>query len=716
MTISLKNYILIVFIILTNCRENTKSVYHYPAIENVKEKVVHFGISYINEFSNLENLRNANVLEWYKKEDSIAENYFLNDSIYDELYEYYDGLESRDSTTAYNIKYSESGETFYLAQGSDDKNEMLYRIIENNRDTEKLYDPTSYLDGNYEIEYLEPSYDGNYVALAMGKSDNFFNDIIILDCRTKEIIGNTIPNAKPNKAGGIVWSPDNKSILFIAYPNYLTTKNDRNSFTARYSLDKPEEPPTSIFQNGVHGVSLNNEYYPIPKFSSEESNYLFIYLGNASDYWDCYFLSTQQFLVGDYRWKLLFTSKQQVLYDRGVERDHTYFYKRIKKDNSELCSIDLRNPNFDTPEILASGHTQTQIGSFGVVEDAVFYTLSENGISSTLFKYMSGQNSVKIKLAFSAGEIDLTTRSPYKNDIWATFTSWISNDKKYHIDSAGELLLSDLGKTPDYPEFKNVITEVVDVPSEDGTMVPLSIIRRKDNKLNTNSKGIITAYGAYGMSETPWFHSMIVDFVNQGNVYATAHVRGGGEKGPAWHNAGMKSTKENSWTDLIACSEYLIKKGYVPANKLGLNVNSAGAITGAMAINKRPNLFKVFTAFVPSLNIIRVESIKELDDSDSAFEFGTVTERKSFNDLLGMDPVVNLSKKNKYPSTLLIVGFKDYLVSPSAAGKYIALLQSFNPSNDKPYLLDIKYEAEHEIDWVDDYARMLYFTMKELDD
>ncbi len=716
MTINLKKYILISFYILTNCRENTKSVYNYPTIENVKEREVHFGISYINEFSNLENLKDKNVLDWYKKEDSIAENYFLNNPEYEEVYKHYDSLEKRDSSTAYSIKHNESGKTFYLAQGTDDKNETLYYHLGNNGNAEKLFDPTSYLDGNYEIEYLEPSYDGNYVALAMGKSNNFYNDIIILDCKTKKIIGNTIPNAKPNKAGGIVWSPDNKSILFVAYPNYLTTKNDRNSYTARYNLGKPEEPPTSIFRNGVQGISLNDEYYPIPKFSSEKSNYLFIYVGNASDYWDCYFLSTQQFLAGDYRWKLLFTSKQQVLYDSGIERNHMYFYKRINKDNSELCSIDLRNPNFDTPEILASGHTHTQIGSFGVVEDAIFYTLSENGISSTLFKDKTGQKPERINLPFSAGEINLTTRSPYKNDIWATLTSWTSNDKTYHIDPVGELELAEIGKTPEYPEFKNVITEVVEVSTDDGTLVPMSIIRRRDHKLNATSKGIITAYGAYGMSETPWFHSMLIDFVNQGNVYATAHVRGGGEKGPAWHKAGMKSTKENSWKDLIACSGYLIEKGYVSANKLGLNVNSAGAITGAMAINKRPDLFKVFTAFLPSLNIIRVESIKELDDSDSAFEFGSVTEPDSFKNLVKMDPVLNLSKDNKYPSTLLTIGFKDYLVSPSAAGKYIALLQSFNPSNDKPYLLDIKFDAEHDIDWVDDYARMLYFNMKELDD
>src|SRR5690606_31665133 len=142
------------------------------------------------------------------------------------------------------------------------------------------------------------------------------------------------------------------------------------------------------------------------------------------------------------------------------------------------------NPNFDNPYILTAGHSQTQIGSFNVTENAVFYTLSENGISTSLFKYSLGQEPLKIDFPFSAGEIQLTTRSPYKKDIWATLTGWTTNNKTYLVDPSGEIRAEELGKSPDYPEFKNVMTEVVEVPSEDGTLVPLSIIRRRDHKFN----------------------------------------------------------------------------------------------------------------------------------------------------------------------------------------------------------------------------------------
>jgi len=710
-------YFLLTFIIVLiwSCKTDKQRSFEYPSIANIKNTEEHFGIPYTNEFSNLENLKDSAILKWYQGQDSVAEAYFSNDVEYDRLYKYYDSLVNRESDPARNIRYSEDGQVFYLSVLNKEGKKYLFRKETNNADPEKLYDPSTYSDGAFEVEYLKPSYDGKYVAMAMGKPENFFNEIVILDCTTKQIVGKPIKNAKPNKAGGIIWSTDNKSILYIAYPNNGDEQNDRNSFTALYSIDTPEDPPKPIFQNGLSGISLNEEYYPVPRFSSVKSNFLFIYAANAGDHWDCYYLPVKQFLAGNYNWKLLFSENDKVLYDYGIEKNHIYYYKRVKGDDVEFCSVDLKNSDFNNPKILARGNGENQVQDFKVTQNAIYYTVSTNGISGVLYRYKKNGVPELIDLPFSAGDVSLGIRSPYESDLRVTLSGWTSNDRTYFLNKNNEFELIQLGMWPNYPEFKNIISEVIEVTSHDGIKVPLSIVRRADHKYSSDAKGLITAYGAYGLSQTPWFHELVIDFVNKGNIYAAAHVRGGGEKGPAWHKAGMKSTKENSWKDLNACSEYLIKNEYVGAKKLGLNVNSAGAITGAMAINERPDLYKVFTGFVPTLNVIRVEYIEEIDDSDSAFEFGTITELESYKDLLKMDPVVNLSNTIDYPSTLMIIGFNDYLISPSAPGKYIALLQSFNPSNDKPYLLDVKFDAEHEIDWLDDFARMLYFTDNELD-
>ena len=697
---------ILVAIGLSSCQKK-KTVFHYPSIENRSSIETHFNISYKNEFSNLEDLNDKEVVEWFQKQDSVTEDYFDNED-YIKTFQHYENLENRDSDLARSIRRSESDETFYLWKDTVLNRKVLYKRNDLTKEIIQIYDPIDFKDGEFEIGYYKPSYDGKYVALAFSKPGVFLNEVLILDCNTKNPVGETLKNTKPLKAGGIRWSPDSKSILYITYPN---NDNDRNSFTSLYKIGS--SGPKPIFKDGLNGISLFEENYPIPVFRSVNSNFLFIYVANASDFWDSYYLSTEAFSKGIYNWKKFYSAEDSIYHDWGKERNHKYYFKRLSRDNIELCVADMTNLDFKNPNILVKGNDETQLSGFQITKDEIYYTMTANGIKSDLYRYNTG-NSKKLEVPISAGYISFDHRSPYHNDIWVEISGWTTNPKEYHLKGDKNFEFVELGMWPNYPEFNNIISELIEVESHDGTKIPLSIVRRKDHKVDGSAMGIITAYGAYGISESPFFHSPIADFVNEGNVYVSAHVRGGGEKGPNWHKHGMKSSKENSWKDLIACSDYLIRKKLIHPKRLGLLVNSAGAITGGMAVNERPDLFGTFTGFVPTLNVIRNEYIESIDDTDTAFEFGTIKEEGSYKDLLKMDPVVNLSPKEDHPSTLMIIGFKDYLIHPSGPGKYIALLQSNKDSNKVPYLLDVKFDAEHEIDWLEDYSKILYFTKTEL--
>lgn len=703
--------LLVLNIVLLSCGKTARL---YPEIENKSLEVTEFEFTYTNEYSNLENTKDPKVSEWFKKQDSLTESYF-GSTRYKALHSHHTQLENRESNPASNLKFSESGHTFFIDGTSKENSELLYTSSIEGLNT-IIFDSASYKDGNYEIEYYKPSYNGEFVAIAMGKAELFFNEIIILDIASKEFIGKTLTNAKPNKAGSIVWSSDNNCILYILYPNSGEDENDRNSYTVQYCLDNLEADPKPIFKDGVNGINLNSEFYPVPRIRSSQSNYIFIYEGNAADNWDCHYLPIEDYKRGEFKWKRLFSPDDKVLYSYGTELNHYYYFKRVHEGNTELCYTDLRNPDFKNPKVIVSGDEDIQVADFKVTKSKIYYGISYSGISEKLYSFDPiTKTKEEITLPFTPGDIDFDYRSPYDNDLWVTLSGWTSNPKQYQLKPDGTLTFLELGMWPDYPEFSDLISEVVEVTSHDGTIVPLSIIRRKDQVFNGSAEGVITAYGAYGFPESPWFHSPIADFVNEGNIYATAHVRGGGEKGPKWHEEGKMKKKHNSWKDLIACSEYLIDNGIVHKNRLALNVNSAGAITGGMAVNERPELYKVFTGFIPNINLLRTEYIDELDDSDILFEFGTIKNEEGFKNLLGMDPVANFSKKKKYPNTLMIIGFKDYLISPSAAGKYISLLQQHSNFQDRLHLLDIKFDAEHEIDWVEDYSRMLYFTIEQLE-
>ncbi|MEY8020452.1 prolyl oligopeptidase family serine peptidase [Muriicola sp. SD30] len=699
-------------LIQLSCSE--KAVVEYPIIENEKIDVTEFGITYTNEFSNLENIENPVVSNWFKRQDSLAENYFQNPE-YEVLLNRHTELENRESHPAGRLKFNESGLTFFRDAVSKENSELLYYRNDDSTDN-LIFDSSTYKDGEYEISFYEPSYNGEFVAVAMGKPEMFFDEIIILDVASKKQLGKTLTNAKPNKAGAIVWSTDNNCILYILYPNSGDDVNDRNSYTVQYCIDNLNADPKPIYKNGLNEINLNPEFYPVPGIRSEQSNYLFIYEGNAADHWDCYYLPIEDYKKGVFNWKHLFSPEDKVLYSYGTELNHKYYFKRVHDGNTELCFVDLKRPDFKNPEIVFRGNGSLQVSDFKVTKSKVYFGLSSDGISEELYSYDPlTKKTEEILLPFSPGDIGFDYRSPYLDDIWVTLYGWTSNPKTFYLNSDKSFDFLELGMWPDYPEFSEIISEVVEVTSHDGTKVPLSIVRRKDHAFDGSAKGIITAYGAYGFPESPWFHSPIAAFVNQGNIYATAHVRGGGEKGPKWHEEGKMEKKPNSWKDLIACSEYLIQNNLVKKDMLSLNVNSAGAIAGGMAVNERPDLYRVFTGFIPNLNLLRTEYIEELDDTDILYEFGTIKNKESFKNLLAMDPVTNLKTKTEYPSSLMIIGFKDYLISPSAAGKYIAFLQENSNSPDRLHLIDIKYDAEHEIDWVDDYSRVLYFTIQQME-
>ncbi len=709
--------ILVCFLFVYGC--SSSSGYKYPQLKNVKSTVKHFDTSYQNTFENLEDFNKPIVKSWFDKQDSLTEGYFDTDD-FKKYYHRNDTLYNRASDPARKVTYTESNHTFYFSlrseQDATKKGKVLYRKLKGNDEAEFLYDPFTYLDGSFKVSSIYPSYNGNYVALVMKNSKQFFNHIIILDCTSKKIIGTPLTNTKPEKAGGVIWSPDSKSILFISYPNFKGDQNDRDSYLSRYYLTKLDEEPESVFSRGNGGINFRSEYFPIPRFRSKNSNYAFVYIGNANDYWDCYYLPVNKFLKEDYKWKLLHEVKDSIYYSYGTEKDHKFYFKREKNNNTELCWVDMKSPNFTNPFVIDSGKDEMQIGKFKVVNNNIYYSKVKNGIESFLYKYNESEGIKKIQLPKEAGLIGFDYRSPYQDDLWIEINGWTSSYSEFYLNPETEdFEFVSLGSYPLYPEFNNIISEVIEVPSYDGTKVPMSIVRRKDHPLDGSGLGIIVAYGAYGLSETPFFHTPLLDFVNNGYIYATAHVRGGGEKGPAWHKAGMKTTKENSWKDLIACSEYLINNGYIHLKKLGLNVTSAGGITGGMAVNERSDLFGTFTASVPNFNVIRTEYLDSFDDSDMIFEFGTIKDEKSYKSLLAMDPIINLKRNANYPSSLVIMGFRDYLIPPSSPGKYIASLQEFcNYESKKPYLLDVKFDAEHDFNWIDDFLRILYFTEKEL--
>jgi prolyl oligopeptidase len=205
---------------------------------------------------------------------------------------------------------------------------------------------------------------------------------------------------------------------------------------------------------------------------------------------------------------------------------------------------------------------------------------------------------------------------------------------------------------------------------------------------------LINGYGAYGIIKYVYFSPLRIAWLERGGVLAIAHVRGGGEYGKAWHLAGQKTTKPNTWKDFIACAEYLIEKGYTSHDFIAGQGGSAGGITIGRAITERPDLFKAAIINVGDLDAIRAETTT--NGVPNIPEFGTVKKEDEFKGLLAMSSYHHVQDGVKYPAVLLTVGMNDPRVDPWNSAKMAARLQAATASNN-PILLRVEYSAGHGI-------------------
>jgi prolyl oligopeptidase len=271
-------------------------------------------------------------------------------------------------------------------------------------------------------------------------------------------------------------------------------------------------------------------------------------------------------------------------------------------------------------------------------------------------------------------------------------TSWTCPTTIYDFNAQKDTFAKSIFNTDvSYPGFENLVSEEVEVPGHDGTMIPLSIIYKKGIPLDGSNCCILTGYGAYGSSATPYF-SIRNSVALRGVVLAIAHPRGGGEKGEAWYRAGYKTTKPNTWKDFISCAEYLVKKGYTSPQKLAGTGTSAGGILISRAITERPDLFAAAVCNVGCANAMRMEFSP--NGPVNTPEFGTVKDAVECQALFEMDGVQHVQKGVKYPAVMGVGGWNDPRVVAWEPGKFVAALQAATASAN-PILMKVNYDNGH---------------------
>ncbi|MEJ7663656.1 MAG: prolyl oligopeptidase family serine peptidase [Hymenobacter sp.] len=357
-----------------------------------------------------------------------------------------------------------------------------------------------------------------------------------------------------------------------------------------------------------------------------------------------------------------------------------------------ILVTDAAHPNPATATVLLP-EGKLNITRMLSTKDYLFVTLND-GINDHIRQYDSRRGQwAEVPLPFTGSAGLEPYDAAHSNEALVYITSWKQPVALYDYQpETRKLAISPFEVPANYPGVANLVVEELEVPSHDGTQVPLSLIYRKDLKRDGQAACFLTGYGAYGSSARPGFSPRYLALLNQGVVVAVAHPRGGSEKGQQWYQAGYQRTKPNTWKDFIACGDYLIKHQYTSPQHLIGEGTSAGGILIGRAITERPDLFAAAISNVSCSNALRMENSP--NGPVNAPEFGTVQDSAQCAGLYEMDAFQHVQPGTKYPAVLCVGGMNDPRVIVWQPGKFAAALQAANTSG-KPVLMQVNYDNGH---------------------
>ncbi len=369
--------------------------------------------------------------------------------------------------------------------------------------------------------------------------------------------------------------------------------------------------------------------------------------------------------------------------------DKVFIQTNWEAPNGRIFAADIDNPAMENwKEIIPE--TDAVMEGMSLAGGKIFVNYLEN-VASTV-KVFEPDGSFVRDIAFpTLGTVGGVRGQWERNEAFFIFTSFHVPTTIYRYDvSTGA---QDVWSKLDVP-VKTGMFEINQVwyISKDGTRVPMFLVHGKNVKLDGNNPTVLTGYGGFNVSLTPYFTASAVLWVESGGVFAMPNIRGGAEFGEEWHRAGMLERKQNTFDDFIAAAEWLIDNKYTNTSKLAISGGSNGGLLVGAAMTQRPDLFKAVVCTYPLLDMLRYHQFMLARFWVS--EYGSSEDPEQFKYIYAYSPYHNVKKAAVYPATLFITGDSDTRVAPLHARKMTALLQSANAS-DEPILLLYDTKAGH---------------------
>jgi prolyl oligopeptidase len=550
---------------------------------------------------------------------------------------------------------------------------------------------------HYSINYYTPSIDGGKVAYGISEGGSEASVIHVVDTAT----GQTLPDAisRAYFVGVTAWRPDGKSFYYVRFPELKPGEPDVDKETRAVNylhvLGRDPGQDVPIFGYGVNpSVPFEKTDFPVIVYSPASKHVLAVVVHGVKNEQTIYSAAALSSLPenSNIAWTKIVSDDDDVV-SVDLKGSTLYMLTHQGAPTYKVLAMSLESPNVAgaTTVVPASRSILLQISVAG---DGLYVRSRTGGFAKIDRFALAADGTPGVRSAVHlpfAGAVNVMATDPLVPGALFGLTGWLHSLLYYHVDAAGEVANTGIKPRANI-DVSAYTSQEVQARSADGTMVPMSIIYRKNLKLDGSHPVNLEGYGAYGITEDPGFSATAFAWLERGGVDATCHSRGGGWYGDAWHTAGMIATKNHTWEDFVACGEWLVRHKFTSKAHLGGQGTSAGGISIGRAITSRPDLFAAALDVVGVSNAMRSEFSP--NGPPNIPEFGTVTNGAGFKALYAMDAYQHVVDGTAYPGVLLITGYNDPRVSSWELAKFTARLQQASTSG-RPILLRVDYDAGH---------------------
>jgi oligopeptidase B len=686
------------FTTATKSQSNGGAVAPKPPMTDKKPKTTDIhGVTLVDDYFWLREKTNPAVVAHLQAENDYAEAMMkLTSALQDKLYnEMLGHIKQTDDSVPYKW-----GDYFYYTRTVTG---LQYPIFCRKKGSttapeEVILDQNELAKGQkfMSVGALVPSDDGNLLAYTTDNSGYRQYALQIKDLRNGQLLPERI-----ERVNSVTWAADNKTLFYVTED--AVTKRSDKFFRHVVGSDKND----LIYEE-------KDELFDIANWRTRDTAVIFLEAASKT--------STEV----RYLWADKPNSELKIVLPREAEHEYDVdhrgdlFYIRTNKNakNFRIVTAPVADPSEKSWKEFVPHRPAVKIEGIAMFADHAALSEWENGLQQIeIINFKTNKHS-HIEFPEPVYSAGLNANRVFNTSILRySYNSLVTPNSVFDYDmNTGKSTLLKQTEVPGGFDRANYKSERVFATAADGTKIPMSMVYRKGVKLDGTAPMLLYAYGSYGISIPPTFSSSRLSLLDRGVIYVIAHIRGGGELGEEWRQAGRMMNKMNTFTDFIACADHLVKTKYTSSDRLVIQGGSAGGLLMGAVSNLRPDLFKAVIAQVPFVDVLNTMLDASLPLTTSEYiEWGNPNDKAAFEYMKTYSPYDNVAKKN-YPSMLVKVSVNDSQVPYWEGAKLVAKLRALK-TDQNPLLLKVnfgaghggssgRYDALHETSF--DYAFMLW--------